>query len=728
MKVELVSPSATASVGSALAVGVTLRDTGGNLVRSESSIEVNLTLTLASGRVLEQPVQIQKGETTGISRVTIPETGIVRIRAVSRTAQLLDDAGVIVVKGPAGSAAPGAAVHAETGQHPVGTKPSLLMQVSAREHSGLVGDGTDAATISFFYMDRNGTAAPTDIHIFLHWDCGDVSGQPVLHKGADHTDVKWTARGACDGKVRIERVAPFVPIAGPLDAQVRFVRAVDLEPSAPEVISTIDQPDLVIRVVDRTTRTTVASDIVRKLLISSLSGNLEIQPPTEKALAVGDFATVAKITPRSFFAGGEIRVSMAGVSPKTIAIKVQSFGFLAMTLLFGFAGSAIRLLDKKKYGGKIIVRTLLLGEASALVLVLSYIAGAVRNLDGQVVHSIVSVPVVAFVGSLLGRKGLETIGVRFFGWMAPISDDERAESEPESETTKSPVENKSTSMVQNSTLTVKLDEIDKRLDSILSEWADVGLPLSPFRIIQGSATAKVEVSPETAVEFQIADDTTMQSLLPFAGELDPQRLASVLVKLARYWKFTRDYQNAVDRLDRAIDFNNQNAVAFELLGEVLALQAVETTLPPGDRAALLERSRRRLERSLQLQETTKDPGGGAKKDQVAAETLHALAWTLDSEMQYEKAIYYYRRSLSADSREGQPNREDYSYNLACSLSKAGLFEQCLAELTKLFRRGDWFILAGADSDFDGLRTSQIYSNQYKDLIARARESRGLTSS
>jgi tetratricopeptide (TPR) repeat protein len=102
--------------------------------------------------------------------------------------------------------------------------------------------------------------------------------------------------------------------------------------------------------------------------------------------------------------------------------------------------------------------------------------------------------------------------------------------------------------------------------------------------------------------------------------------------------------------------------------------------------------------------------GGAGRELNTAEklgankaaVLHWLGWICDERQDYAKAIIYYRQAIAA-SGASEPNTNDYKYDLACSLAKAGQLQDALNILREVASVDKNWESIPEDEDFDKIR-------------------------
>jgi hypothetical protein len=717
-RVELAEPAKSVEAGAAVHVDLVLKDGNGKLATSSTEITVNVETTTSSGKTVVTPVQFQPGSSRASETLPAVPAGLVRVHVAAQNHGLVDDAGVVVVRPERHAPRPVTA--------------SLLMEISARDAGGLFADGTEPATVSIFYMD--GTPAPQDVHVWLDWHgCGEIAEQPVMiHKGTYDASVRWTARAPCDGKISIAKSSPKLPITGLAEAAVRFVRAIDIEASAPSEISPIDEPELSARLVDRLNHVDFAADVTRTLTFVSLSANLALEPPTDREIPSGRSSVTTHLLPRGFFEQGQVRLSMPGAISRTVPIRIDSTAIIVLTLGFGLFGVILGQLAKRKRrwpSTREILGALFVGETAAVLFMFLYVFKVVRKFDSPVVHSMISVPVVALGGAFGGWTAINFALTKFGlgqgepkkrtpeddlgkakpdspppGHSGTVKPDSPPSSDSDDSEEAEPGSAVSGGTAQNgSSEDIELDHASRIIDDAVAELPELELPLD----LMGSSFRPP--SAETEARFREAD-RTLQSLLGVLQLVrDRRRLAAGLVKVALFYRHVGDYQTAIDRLDVAIQLDGDNPRSYDELGQTLSYQGGERASSAQEKQALLSRAEIALKRSLALR--GKAPW---------AETLHALAWLYDERKQYGEAIVCYRKAKRAVKRVPDASYDQIGYNLACALTKAGDFDEALKELESVLKKKDFVEWAERDPDFERLRTA---SDEFQNLILRAKRNR-----
>jgi len=462
VKLDVQSGSKTTTSGNTVTSEVTLKDATGAPAPTSRAIDVKVEMVGPSGTKQSQSVHFSSGQTRAVVKWQANDPGISHVRAFDVQKGLLDDANSIYVKpkaagpsplpptpanptaatavsqrkrqpgkksraprlhpksepgansdvqrsrfavGLASTLSPIAYLWAQNVDHAAssaGAEGGLLLDVSARESLGLIANGSDAARVSIFYTGAG--PAQTDIHVWLHWECGELSAQPVIPKGGDHAEVRWTSRGPCEGTLKLLGSSPRLPIdASTRESKVRFVRDVALEVIPLATFSPLDQPHVVANLVDRSSGEVITAEVVRTVTFVSSSPTLDVVNGTVP-IAIGSSQAVTALTPRAFFDRAVIQLATPGVQPKPLLVKLSSVGLLVTTSLFALLGSLIRFLRQRRSP----LETFVVGLGAAVALVGVYLLGVVRNFPSPITHSGLSVPVVALAAGYLGRTALDS--------------------------------------------------------------------------------------------------------------------------------------------------------------------------------------------------------------------------------------------------------------------------------------------------------------------------------
>lgn len=248
-------------------------------------------------------------------------------------------------------------------------------------------------------------------------------------------------------------------------------------------------------------------------------------------------------------------------------------------------------------------------------------------------------------------------------------------------------------------------------------WAGIGrsfddLPdLKISRIIGGSAAM---LPPEISAVFEDADITLVVGHQLNVIE-DSKRMSVSFYKLAAYWRYVGNYPRAIARAENAIKLDPESPEAFRQLSLVLRNCAAESPLATIQKADMLRRAELALWDVVKLQR------------HHDSKTLKELAWIDDERGQYQTAEDHYRDARDLDKLECEVEQRepnwDITYNLACTLAKAGKHELCITELsTVLDKDENWNGVLGEPPDRDllGMLTHATWGPHLCALAQHAR--------
>jgi hypothetical protein len=260
----------------------------------------------------------------------------------------------------------------------------------------LLADGKDAATIHLFYGSEEGVA-PSDIRVRLFNSGGNLAPLPplVIHKDEDYAQASLTSNKV--GTITVEYVGstPEVPVPGVRQLQIKFGPAItqlDLNASPPE-ITLVDKSDLIVRLLNETGTTPIATDTARIISFAIEKGRGEIEQK-ELEIPAGRFEGRTSFLPTWI---GEVSISAAtpDLPPVTVPVTV-TLPLMPLTLsaLGGLAGGVIAFWTGKNSKWWRIA----IGLITGFVLYWGFIFGV---LD-MVPRAIVLNPLSAFALSTLG--------------------------------------------------------------------------------------------------------------------------------------------------------------------------------------------------------------------------------------------------------------------------------------------------------------------------------------
>jgi len=260
----------------------------------------------------------------------------------------------------------------------------------------LLADGKDAATIHLFYGSEEGVA-PSDIRVRLFNSSGKLEPPPPLTipKGDDYAQATLTSTKVETITLEYLGSTPDVPVPGARQLQIKFGPAItqlDLNASPP-AITLVDKSDLIVRLLNETGTTPIATDTARIISFAIENGRGEIEQK-ELQIPAGRFEGRTSFLPTWI---GEVSISAAtpDLQPATVAVKV-ALPLMPLTLsaLGGLAGGIIAFWTGKNSKWWRIA----IGLIAGFVLYWAFIFGM---LD-MVPRAIVLNPLSAFALSTLG--------------------------------------------------------------------------------------------------------------------------------------------------------------------------------------------------------------------------------------------------------------------------------------------------------------------------------------
>lgn len=247
-------------------------------------------------------------------------------------------------------------------------------------------------------------------------------------------------------------------------------------------------------------------------------------------------------------------------------------------------------------------------------------------------------------------------------------------------------------------------------------------------------TGLIGVNLVSAVPQRSYDDDALivfSDRLRITGEdLKPERLATFLVMLGNYWRRTKEYGRAIERIRRAIELDPSSAAAHKALGRAIwnqvaeELAATETAISPSQTAVLTD-AEAALERAQELL---------ARSGQQDEEIPFDLGTISRLKGEIPQAIDQYRRGarLSKDLARIQHREPDWDFEfaLACLYAKTGQYQQAMDELggvigktqswsqeRRRIENRDYREWTRSDPDFSGMFADDTWRVQLTALLA-----------
>jgi len=285
--------------------------------------------------------------------------------------------------------------------------PELHVMVSGRDLDGTFADGIESAKIDVFYVTADGSNAPVPIKVWFAWRGGEVKPQPlVIEKGNSQAQAEWSARAPVLGTVQVSAVSPALKVFIDSDTKVRFVTPVKgLQMSGPTRLAFVEAGNLSVNF-EGPDGTVVNNQEARDVAFSGESSAVRIDPEKVR-MSPGDIQASISVAPKSFWGKAVIKASTGCYRPITHTVEITWLGCLLLTLVGGALGGVMRYLLSK---GVVYLR-LLVGVVMGSVAVLGFVTGIVQSdaawFPAVIKHSLLSVPLAAFLGGWFGLELLD---------------------------------------------------------------------------------------------------------------------------------------------------------------------------------------------------------------------------------------------------------------------------------------------------------------------------------
>lgn len=207
----------------------------------------------------------------------------------------------------------------------------------------MLADGKDAATIHVFYGSEEGVAL-SPIRVRLFSSSGRLEPMPplVIPQGEDYAQATLTSNKVETITIEFLGSTPEVPVPGARQLQIKFgppITQLGLDASPPK-INLVDKSDLVVRLLNETGTTPIATDTVRQISFTIEKGGGEIEQK-ELAIPAGRSEGRTTFLPTKL---GEVEISAStpDLQPATVLLNVTPpFSLLSLSLLGGLAGGVI---------------------------------------------------------------------------------------------------------------------------------------------------------------------------------------------------------------------------------------------------------------------------------------------------------------------------------------------------------------------------------------------------
>lgn len=428
VKLEVKSDAQVYPIGGKAAITITLQDANNKPTKADQEYIIELEVhSLPFDRLKKKMLDtIRVGETAAQFMLELDEAGILKIQAVhfEKISKLLRHDTVIRVK-PAIRSLPrsrpgafipgfdtgfiGAGMMAAPWQFVTAQGTELILKISPQRP--LLADGKDAATIHLFYGSETGMAS-SNIRIQLFSSSGTLAPMPplIIPQGEDYVQTTLTSNKVETVTVEYLGSAPEVPLNGPRQLQIRFAPPItQLELNAsPPVITLVDKSDLIVRLLNETGTTPIATDTARLISFAIDKGRGEIEQK-EVEIPAGRFEGRTSFLPTWI---GEVSISAAtpDLQPVSVPVKV-TLPLLPLTLsaLGGLAGGVIAYWNGKNSKWWRVASGLITG----FVLYWAFIFGVLNLIPRAIVLNPLSAFALSTLGGWLGTEVFAQIIKRF---------------------------------------------------------------------------------------------------------------------------------------------------------------------------------------------------------------------------------------------------------------------------------------------------------------------------
>lgn len=184
--------------------------------------------------------------------------------------------------------------------------------------------------------------------------------------------------------------------------------------------------------------------------------------------------------------------------------------------------------------------------------------------------------------------------------------------------------------------------------------------------------------------------------------------AAYFSRLASYWRTIAAFRRAAARLERARKLDPEDINLQRALGKTLAYWAASCRSDPHRATELLAQAKQHLE---DVQRSEPIP---------TLKTQYELAWLADEQGDYDASVRFLNRAkelLTSEEPEIQGKAiGSIGYNLACSLTKLGRYEEALEELGKVAHLLENWRAAATDEDLQPLATNRKTRKKFQAIL------------
>ena len=450
IKLELQPANPTAVFNTPVSVDILLRNSDNQPASWGRPCNITLQVTFPSKKVATQTVVIPFGQSSVRATFVASEAGIITLRASESSNSLLAAGNTVYILPPTKSKplrARHSASHGASVQEywdlpslrarlvyaslqpspsyatsypepqapdsvtaplavPIPATPQLLL-INSTGKEEILSDGKDYARITVYYMDPDGKPAPSEILLWMTWDHGTFSPQPlVIHKGRQTAEGTLVSESAVISEISIARAAPSVPVQGNSTLKIAFVPPIyGFGPATSEQVvhmSLIDREPIMGQFFDGQGHC-VQTSRKREVHFSTTNPTLHIEPGS---LNVESDSCIATVFLEPTWPGtATLEMWTPGYERQSIAVVISIWLVIVLCLIGGAVGGAVA---KDTTKGSIWWR-LFVGVVGAIVIVWFLVLAVVPQTHSMIAHSLISVFVVGIIGGYSGTQGIDFV-------------------------------------------------------------------------------------------------------------------------------------------------------------------------------------------------------------------------------------------------------------------------------------------------------------------------------
>jgi len=256
-------------------------------------------------------------------------------------------------------------------------------------------------------MDPNGKPAPSEILLWMTWDHGTFSPQPlVIHKGYRSSEGTLVTESPTTSEISIAQVAPSVHVQGNSTLKIAFVPPIyGFGPATSEPVvhmSLIDREPMTGQFFDGQGHC-VQTNRKREVHFSSTNPTLHIDPGSLNIESDNCAATV--FLEPTWPGTATLEMWTPGYDRQRIAVVTSIWMVIVLCLVGGAVGGAVA---KDTMRGSLWWR-LFLGIVGAIVVVWFLVFAVVSQTHSMIAHSLISVFVVGIIGGYAGTQSIDFV-------------------------------------------------------------------------------------------------------------------------------------------------------------------------------------------------------------------------------------------------------------------------------------------------------------------------------